>query len=57
MRTKKLSHLDASLVLREEFEAVLTGPGVTWNLKGILNAYDKAMAKTAFRIAEIESQP
>ena len=30
---------------RTEFERILQGPGVTWNKQGMLNVFDKAMAK------------
>ena len=49
-----LSHLEMSTILREELKATLQGPGITWNMKGVLNAFDRALVKTAFRTAEIE---
>lgn len=35
--------------LREQFTTLLQGPGVTWNLKGIENQFDKAVALVALR--------
>jgi len=49
-----LDHLSVSNILRIELEKVLAGPGVTWNMKGILNAYDKALAVTAFKVSRLE---
>jgi len=51
-----MSPYETCKILREELEALLKGPGVTWNLKGVLNQYDKAVASTAFRIMQILTQ-
>jgi len=51
-----VSHYEMSQILRDELKAVLQGPGMTWNLHGILNAYDRAVAATAFKVGERELQ-
>ena len=51
-----LSHLEMSNILRDELATVLQGSGITWNLKGILNAYDRAVAVTAFKVVKMESE-
>ena len=35
--------------LREEFESLLRGPGITWNLNGVMNTLDKAVALVALK--------
>jgi len=36
--------------LRKQFDNVLQGPGVTWDKKGILAAFDRAVAKTCLEL-------
>lgn len=52
----KVTHFEMSKILRDELRVILQGPGVTWNLNGILNAYDRATAATAFRVGAMELQ-
>lgn len=54
---KTISHLELTDILRTELEKILAGPGVTWNMKGILNAFDRATAKTAFLVSDMEKKP
>ena len=49
----ELTPYNVSCLIRDELEKVLISPGVTWNKQGMLDAYDRAAARAAFRVAEI----
>ena len=51
-----VSHFAMSDMLRDELEKTLQGPGVTWNLKGMMTVYDRAVAKVAFQIMDLETK-
>ena len=51
-----VSHAEMSKILRDELKNVLQGPGITWNLHGILNAFDRAMSATAWKVTDQELQ-
>lgn len=46
------TYYEMSKLLREELKLVLQGPGVTWNLNGILSAYDRATAAASAKIVD-----
>ena len=52
----KLSHLELTDTLREEFRKVLSGNDVQWNKHGIVAAFDRAVAVTAYRVADVERE-
>lgn len=49
-----VSNYDLTQLLRSELATLLRGPGITWNLAGILQTYDRACAITAFKVAAME---
>jgi len=42
--------------LRQEFAHVLSGPGISWNKKGIMTALERAMTETLLKLRENENK-